>query len=38
MHVVAENRGRLARFLRHLFEMLLAMMLGMFAAEPSSSS
>jgi hypothetical protein len=33
MHVVVsrESRGQLAHFLRHLFEMLLAMMLGMFA-------
>jgi len=33
MHVVVsgETRGRLVHFLRHLFEMLLAMMLGMFA-------
>ena len=33
MHVVVErgDRGRLAIFLRHLLEMVLAMMLGMFA-------
>ena len=33
MHVVVspESRGHRAHFLRHLFEMLLAMMLGMFA-------
>ena len=33
MHVVVsrESHGQLAHFLRHLFEMLLAMMLGMFA-------
>jgi hypothetical protein len=33
MHVVVsrESRGQLAHFLRHLFEMMLAMMLGMFA-------
>ena len=33
MYVVVsrESRGQLAHFLRHLFEMLLAMMLGMFA-------
>ena len=33
MHVVVsrESRGQLAHFLSHLFEMLLAMMLGMFA-------
>lgn len=33
MHVVVsrESRGHLGHFLRHLFEMLLAMMLGMFA-------
>ena len=33
MHVAVqrEDRGRLALFLRHLFEMMLAMMAGMFA-------
>jgi hypothetical protein len=33
MHVVVHRRGggHLAHFLRHLFEMVLAMMLGMFA-------
>jgi hypothetical protein len=33
MHVVAwrQSRGHLAHFLRHVFEMVLAMMLGMFA-------
>jgi flagellar biosynthetic protein FliP len=33
MHVVVEreSHGHLAHFLRHLFEMLLAMMIGMFA-------
>ena len=31
MHVDAENRSRLAHFVRQLFEMLLAMMLAMFA-------
>lgn len=39
MHVVVsrESRGHLTHFLRHLFEMLLAMMLGMFAGGASSS-